>query len=308
MRVTPSFRRTTKQLERLAITVAVFHVTALNASEAQFDQPTMRAGAFVTATDCRLMLVDDVQLASARAGILEDVAQEGSLVSSGVSIARLRDSVLRSSLAIAERQASSDIEIRFAKKAAHLAQLNYDRAAQANRTLAGTVAELELGELALAAEKAALQLEQAEHQHALAALRRDEMRETLATLQIPAPFDAFVRSVYKKPGEFVQEGEVIAEIVNSGSIRVEGYIAAADLSRVRPGQRVEVRLADERNEAGTDKLRFYGELGFVDVKVEPVSQKVRIWADVKNTPPVLHEGLRATMFIETVNPGQPSGG
>jgi multidrug efflux pump subunit AcrA (membrane-fusion protein) len=300
-------RRTTKKLERLALALTVFHVTALRANEAEVDQHAAITGGYVAVADCRLMFVDDVQLASERAGILEVVAPEGSSVSNGASIARLRDSVLRTSLAIAERQAANDVEIRFARKSAHLAQLNFERAAQANRTLAGTVAELELSELALAAEKATLQLEQAEHQHALAMLRRDEMHATLATLQIAAPFDAFVRSVYRKPGEFVQAGEAIAEIVNSSSVRVEGYISAADLRRVRPGQRVEVRLAADGIDADVDKLRFYGEVGFVDVKVEPVSQKVRVWADVENAPPVLREGLPATMFIEVVNPGQPSG-
>jgi multidrug resistance efflux pump len=210
--------------------------------------------------------------------------------------------VLRASLAIAEREASNDVEIRFTRKAAHLAQVNFERAAQANRALAGTVSDLELSELHLAAEKAALQLEQAEHELALAVLRRDQARQTIKTLTLSAPFDAFVRSVFKKPGEFVQEGEAVAEVVNSTSVRVEGYIAAEDLRRVRPGQRVEVRLAGDSIHAGADRLRFYGEVEFVDVKVEPVSQKVRVWADVRNTPPVLREGLRATMFVEVSGP------
>jgi multidrug efflux pump subunit AcrA (membrane-fusion protein) len=221
-------------------------------------------------------------------------------VAQGDNVAQLRDAALRAGLAIAEREASNDIEVRFARKAAELAQSRYERAAQANRTLSGTVSDLELSELRLAAEKAALQLEQAEHLLAVSALRRDEMRETLAALRISAPFDAFVRSTYKKPGEFVREGEVIAEIVHSGRVRVEGFLSADVLPRVRPGQRVEVRLNGTSVDPLTPPQRFHGELGFVDIKVEPVSQKVRVWADVANESGVLREGLAAIMFIEVV--------
>ncbi len=70
---------------------------------------------------------------------------------------------------------------------------------------------------------------------------------------------------------------------------------------------MEVRLENAVVEPEAKQLRFYGRVGFVDVKVEPVSQKIRVWADVANTPPVLREGLRATMFIEASESDQSSG-
>ena len=59
-------------------------------------------------------------------------------------------------------QAVSDVEVRYAKKAAELADLEYQSALKANRHLQGTVATLEVERLRLAAEMAHLQVEQAE--------------------------------------------------------------------------------------------------------------------------------------------------
>jgi macrolide-specific efflux system membrane fusion protein len=161
------------------------------------------------------------------------------------------------------------------------------------------VTELELRELRLAAEKALLQLEQAEHQFAVAGLRGVEQREMLHSLRIAAPFDAFVRFVHRQPGEVVREGEVILEIVNTDRVRVEGYIEAADLPHVAPGRSVWVRLTGEGVAAEARDRTFGGRIVFVDVKIEPVSQKVRVSAEVLNHDRLLRDGLTATM---TINP------
>ena len=247
--------------------------------------------------NCRLRVVHDVQLASERSGILAYVVPAGSYVKAGTTVAHLRDSVARASLAIAEKEAADDIEIRFARKATEVAQINYERMRQANLALAGTVSDLELREARLAAEKTLLQLEQAELQFAVAALRHHEQLETIKTYQVTAPFDAFVRQVHKKQGEVVGEGEVVLEVVNTEHMRVDGFIDVAQLSQVHPGSPVRIRLSSNNTTPSTQQLVFSGRIEFVDVKVEPVSQKVRVWAEVQNRDRLLRDGLIATMEI-----------
>lgn len=253
---------------------------------------------------CRVRLIDEVQLASEQTGILESLAVEGSQVPAGNIVAQLRDRSVRASLAMAEREATNNIDVRFAGKASELAQLKYIRAVEANRSAAGTVPELDLRELRLDAEKSLLQLEQAEHQFAIAGLKRDEIRILLDTYRVEAPFDAFVVEVFKKPGEVVRAGEPILTVVNTSRVRVEGFIALEELDWVRPGQPVEVIAEGPDQHDRGRPLTFPGRLGFVDVKVEPVSGKVRVWAEVLNRDNLLRDGLRATMVI---TPYQVSG-
>jgi multidrug efflux pump subunit AcrA (membrane-fusion protein) len=252
---------------------------------------------FVTVTGCRLVFVDSVQLASERQGILAEVVPCGARVAAGGDVARLRDTLLKAGLAIAEREAANDIEVRFAQKAAELAVLKHERALAANQQIVGTVSELELKELRLAADRAVLQHEQAEHRLALARLRLEEMRASCASLHIVSPFAAQVRAVYKQPGEVVQLGELVAEVVNSDRIRVEGNIHLSDLPFVAPQVKIHLRVEAPATSPELAEQVFTGAITFVDVKVEPVSQTVQVAAEVDNSSGLLREGLKGVMFI-----------
>lgn len=257
---------------------------------------------FVTVAGCRLVFANAVELASERQGILAEIAAPGAEIGAGRDVARLRDSVLKATLAIAEREATNDIEVRFAAKAAELAELTHERALQANRQNVGTVSELELKELRLSADRAALQFEQAQHQLAIARLRLDEIRATVESLHIVAPFAARVGKTFKQTGELVQAGEVLAELVSTSRIRVEGDIDFRDLPYVAPQTPVQVRVDDASVPAKLAQCVFPGLITFVDVKVEPVSHRVRIAAELDNRSGQLREGLAATMLISKSAP------
>ncbi|MGI9455631.1 MAG: efflux RND transporter periplasmic adaptor subunit [Aeoliella sp.] len=245
---------------------------------------------------CRVKFADAISLASERAGVLAEVVAPGSLVAAGADVARLRDGVMLASRAIAEKEANNDIEVRFARKSAELAQLKQERALGANRTQPGTVSELELREIRLAAEKAHLQFEQAQHGQTVARLHLQEIEANLETLHMRAPFSAFVRSVQKQPGEVVQQGEIVAEVVNTSRVRVDGY-AGLDAARyLRVGKSIELQLGE-----GEQAQLFPGVIAFVDVKIEPVSQRIRFAADVPNDEGQLREGLQATLLIPKQN-------
>jgi multidrug efflux pump subunit AcrA (membrane-fusion protein) len=258
-------------------------------------QPVAEVSGVVTVPQCRIRLIDDVQLASEQTGILDSLAVEGGVVRAGSVVAQIRDQTVRASLAMTEKQATNDIEVRFAHKASELAQLKYVRAVEANRSAPGTVSELDLHELRLGAEKSLLQLEQAQLQFAIAGLKRDETRALLETYRVEAPFDAFVSEVFRRPGEVVRAGEPILTLVNTGRVRVEGFVRLEELDVLRPGQPVEIVV--ERPGSRSPPLALAGRLAFIDVKVEPVSGRVRVWAEVANHESLLREGLTASMRI-----------
>lgn len=288
---TPMVPRLTT-LTRLGACAAAWALVCAAAS----GQP-LPEGEFIVVAGCRLSYVDAVSLAAERRGVLADIARPGDAVAAGQHVARLRDAVLRAGLAIAEREASNDVEVRFAAKAAELAEVKYDRAVQANRRAIGTVSEIELRELRLAADRAVLQLEEAQHRLGVAGLRLEEIRATLASLHVTAPFAARVRAVYKQPGEVVQEGEVIAELVNTERVRVEGDVELSALPWIAAHGAAYVRIEGNSIPAEWSQQAFAGVITFVDVKVEPVSKKVHIAAEIDNRAGFLREGLPAVMLI-----------
>ena len=242
---------------------------------------------------CRVKLVHELSLACERSGVIDFIVSEGDSVKRGDVIARLRDSLAQASYRITEHESANDIEVRFARKAGELAQLKYERAQQAEQAVPGTVTDFELRELRLAAERSLLQLQQAEHQFAISQLKRLEQLEVLKSYQIIAPYDAYVRMASRRTGEYVQEGEVVVEVSNNDQVRIEGHVDVADLSRIAIGDAVAVQVT--QTDGNIEVLR--GTLSFVDSKIEPVSMKARVFAQVTNHRELLKDGLLVTMAV-----------
>ncbi|MBT4867228.1 MAG: HlyD family efflux transporter periplasmic adaptor subunit [Planctomycetaceae bacterium] len=255
-----------------------------------------RQDAFVV-SNCRIKLINDVQLASERPGILSYVAAEGTAVRNGELVVQIRDNVARASYDVAEKLATNDVEVRFASKATELAQLKFLRALEANEQSAGTVPDLELRELRLLADKSLLQLEQAKQQFLLAGLKRNETREQLRTYRVQTPFDAVVLNVYKQVGEVVREGDPILEVASTAWVRVTGYLPVEYAHQVAKGSLVTVRTQLPHVDKKTGELHFSGEVGFVGTKVEPLTKKVRIWAIVANRNGLLRDGMTASIHV-----------
>lgn len=283
---------------RLIITLMVIVPFGLNVASAQ-SPSTISNSNFTNASDpivvpeCRLKVAHEVELSCERGGVLDFVAEEGSQVQQGQVIVLLRDAVARATYAIAEKESANDIEVRFARKASELAQLKYERAQQADRAVSGTVTEFELRELRLAAERSLLQLQQAQHQFSIAALKKSEQAELLQSFQISAPFAGLVRVVHKRPGEYVPEGDVVIEVVNDQFMRVEGYVSLADLDSISVGNPVQVLLP----QADGTPRRFTGQVRFVDTQIDPVSLQTKVSAEVRNSNSMLKDGMLATMVI-----------
>ena len=250
---------------------------------------------FVLVPECRVNAAYQVKLAFQKSGTVEMLMPQGRSVKRGEVVAQLSDAIAKAAFRIAEHESANDIEIRFAKKAGELAQLKYERAQQADKRLSGTVTEFELRELRLAAERSLLQLQQAEHQFAIAELKKDEQRVQLQALQIQSPFDGFVRAALKQPGEYLREGETVVEIVNDSVMKVEGSIDAAQLGSVSIGSLVIIHSSHLGKQ-----FSFRGSVDFVDSKIEPISMKVKISALVQNDNSILKDGLLVTMAIEPV--------
>lgn len=247
---------------------------------------------------CRIKLIHRVTLSSDRPGVLAFVEpEEGDGVKAGQQVAGLRDEVARAVLASATKKASNDVQIRYAKKATDVAEVEYNKALQTNRKVPGTVPDIEIRRLYLAYEKGSLQIEQADHEFAIAALETKEAAAQLETYQVKAPFDGVVTRVYKRKGEAVRQGDPILEVVSTRRVRVEGYVDIHDVGNVKPGDPVIVQLDIPDVDLPVEKEFFQGQIAFVDPGVQSVTKQTRIWAEVTNRGNILRAGLTAKMTI-----------
>lgn len=248
-------------------------------------------------SNCRVALIRRASLAGARLGILQTVSvSEGDVVERGQVVATLRDEMARQTLAIAQLEMANTVELRLNKKISELATLEFSKAMELNRTIPGGVSEIDVKKLRLAAEKSVLQLEQADFLLQMAAIKTKEAEVALDSYRIVAPFAGVVLQVNKQPGEALGAGEVVVEIANFDTMRVEGFIPVASSGRVQRGAAVVVEVS------GTEPQRisrFEGRVKHVAPIVNEVSQEVRVWAEIENRRGLLKDGLPATMRIST---------
>jgi multidrug resistance efflux pump len=283
----------------LALTVVIWPiVTSTSAGEVP---PQTRKP--IDLTRCRIKLIDKVTLASDRPGILRFVEpKEGDPIKRDQPVAGLQDDVPRAKLARATKEAENDIEVRFSTKAAEVAKNELEQAILVNKDVADTIPGIEISRLRLAKEKSVLQIEQAQHSLDINKIAVEEASAELKTYEIPAPFSGTVTRVFKKKGEAVRQGDPIMEVVNTERLRAEGHVEISDIWSVQVGDSVEVYLDIPDVDLPVEKEKFTGRIVFIDVEVEPVTRRVKVWADLVNRGGLLRAGLTANMKILPTQP------
>jgi len=244
---------------------------------------------------CRIKPANLVTVSVNQSGILSTVPEEGDVVDEGQRIVMLEDDLPRTALAIAVREAENDVDLRYAQIASNVARLEYEQAVKVNETVRGSLTDADTLRRKLEYDRSVLQIEQAQYKRSIAILKRDEASAQLKSFHAVAPFSGTVNKVLKHKGEAVRPGEPVLELVNTRRIRVEGHLDVAYRRHVQPGTLVQV--ASEVRAGEPAEAALEGRIVFVDRIVQPVTQQVRIWADVENVDDLLLPGLTAVMMI-----------
>ena len=265
------------------------------------DQPVeaqQRKPGVVTAYDCTVQLIDVVTLAAERPGILEDdTPEEGTAVQAGQVVAGLKDGVAKATYLKELEKSTNDVHVRYAAKSSEFADADLAMSLKANSKVEGTVPEAELAKQKLAAEKATLQIEQAEHEQRIAQLTVQENEEALKTYEVLAPFSGIVSKVYQRKGEAVQQGTPILEVLSIDRVKIEGYVKITDSFHVKTGDIVRVQLdAGDLNIPFKDEI-LIGKIRIVDSTISEIIGSVKVTAEIPNPNHILRPGLKAKMSI-----------
>ncbi len=271
---------------------------------------------------CLVSLIQEAKVPAREAGVLEELlAREGDVVKRGDLIARIDDNQpqMERRKAKAEHdqavaKAESDVDVRYAVAAEKVAQVEYEKAAESDRKVPGSVTRVELNRLQLNEQKSELQIEQAQLERKVAEMAAiskgvevDAAENSIERRLIKSPLDGVVVQVFPHQGEWMQPGDPLARVVRTDTLRVEGYVDSArwnpEQVRDRPVT-VEVALAGGRRET------FTGRIVFTSPIVESGGD-YRVFAEVENRQAegsgqwLLRAGQTATMTVHSQKPPLP---
>ncbi len=176
-----------------------------------------------------LKLVEQVDVPAREAGVLAEVnVREGQMVEDGDLLAQIVDTEACTAaeraeieLAIAAKNAENDVNTRFAKKSVEVAAAELRRSRESIQKYPKSISDSEMDRLRLVVERAELEIEQAAHEFAIAALTRrikeNECRsaqENVARHRITAPLGGVVVQVSRHAGEWVERGQTLARLTD----------------------------------------------------------------------------------------------
>lgn len=248
-----------------------------------------------------LTLLDEASVPAREAGVLTSItARVGQTVEQGQVLGTIdeRDALLRkrkaeSELQQAQQAAENDIKIRFARKSADVAVAELDRAKEAAAKFNKSVSQTEIDRLQLLADKAELEIEQAQLDVTAAGLVRDlkardlELADlSIAHRKITAPLTGMVVQWRQHLGEWVEPGLTVVRIIRLNRLKAEGFAPATELTAEHVGRPVKYLLVQPD---GSTRA-FAGEIAFVSPEIDPVNGQVRFWAEIDNPKLELRPG------------------
>lgn len=170
--------------------------------------------------------LEDARIASEQDGRVTRVAEVGTRVERGATLAQLDDSLLR----LQERQDQSDVE-------RTQAQLDYARSQEAR--LGQLVAKHSIAGSQLDESRSQRRVLEQELQRARVAL--DRTRHRLQNSTVRAPFDGTVAERFIQAGEYLGTGAAVVRLVNTEALEVKAQAPVNLAARLRPGMSVALR-------------------------------------------------------------------
>jgi membrane fusion protein (multidrug efflux system) len=136
------------------------------------------------------------------------------------------------------------------------------------------------------------QHDEAEAQYLAAKARAAVEQERLNKTSLRAPFDGVVGLRLVSPGEFVQPGQALVEIVDQHILKLEFRIPEIYLSRLHNGLLIQVSTDAYPNQL------FDGEVYAIAPNVNVANRSIAVRARVKNPDALLRAGLFAQVTLQ----------
>lgn len=277
------------------------------------DSPGRRVSNQVEVRGCLVSAIDEVPVAAEEAGVVTEVlVREGAEVREGDKLAQISDSKARAAKKVAEAEqqvaeaeAKSDVSIRYAKAAWKVAEYDYRKHVDAEKTTPGVTPMAELKKLKLQADKAYLEIEKAQLEKDVAELTAgskaasvEAADDDIERRQVLARIAGMVVDVKRHKGEWVNPGDTVVRLLRMDKLRVDGQLT---LDEVSPESVFGRPVTVTAELTGGREVKLPGKIVFVDPLIGP-GGRYRVIADVENREEngvwLLLPGMQSKMFID----------
>jgi RND family efflux transporter MFP subunit len=272
----------------------------VGATTASAADPALRIeGALVT-------IIEETEIPAREAGVLSVVAaREGQTVAADELLAGVEDAEAKLELEraraeadIARTKADNDVNVRYAKKGAELAEAELRRARESIARFERSISQTELDKLKLEAERCTLAVEEAEHELQIARqtlhLKQTEVataKQAVERRRIVSPLNGVVVQVHRRHGEWVKPGDTVLRVMRIDRLRIEAFVPAGRVPALRVGAPVQFEAQLE----GAPPRTYDGKLVFISPEVDAVNGQIRLWAEIDNRDQSLRPGIRGTL-------------
>ncbi|MEL6110361.1 MAG: HlyD family efflux transporter periplasmic adaptor subunit [Planctomycetota bacterium] len=251
-------------------------------------------------------LIQNTKIAAPVAGIIERVdIREGDRVAIDAPLVRLNRDLAQDELGAAKAaleaatlRSENDVNLRYARRTLQVRENEMRQSEIANETYSGAVSQMELEEIALQVDQAALAIEQAQQELLIARATSNEKAAAVAIAQtnlsrhqITAPVAGMVTEVDVAVGEWVEAGKPMVRVISLDPLRVECFVDGREHGRELIGRPVSFRVKGAKDESV-----LKGKVSFVSPELQPVTGQVRLWATVEN-PRGIGSGLSGTLTV-----------
>jgi multidrug efflux pump subunit AcrA (membrane-fusion protein) len=288
--------------------ISALVLTALLAVSGPPSKPVEKA---VQVNLCLLSLTDqgESKVSIKEGGILKKWAVvAGQEVKAGQLLAQLDDTEAQltsqgaeAELNVANEEAKSTVNTRYARAAALVAKSEYQQGIDANKRVPGTVAVSELTRLKLTWDRSELEIEKADSDHIIDGLKAkvaeakaDTAKEKVKSHKIISPLDGIVVELNRHVGEWVQPGDALVHIVGLEQLRVEGFVKAADAD---PRELINQPVSVVVHLAHGKEQTCAGQVVFVSPLIN-AGHEFRVWVQVTNQKVDGHWLLRPGLVVD----------
>ncbi len=143
------------------------------------------------------------------------------------------------------------------------------------------------------------QIAQARAQVAIRRAIANRLADQIEKHTIRAPFDGFISAEHTELGQWVNRGELVADVLALGEVDIESYVPEQYITYIHKGQQVSVEIP-----ALPDQL-FTGIVEVVipqaDTRSRTFPVKIRVTNQINDNEPLIKSGMMARVYLPTGN-------
>lgn len=237
-------------------------------------------------------LIKNAFIAAPMSGVVAAVnVTEGDLVAADAPLVRMQSDLAEKELVAAKAaldaarlESDNDVNLRYAKRTLEVRDHTLRQSRLANETYAGVVSEMDLEEIRLTVDQAALAIEQAHHDLMIAEAAAVEKEAAVAIAQtklnrhtVRTGVTGMVAEIAVETGEWVEAGKPMVRIISLDPIRVECFVDGRRYGSDLVGRNVKFIPT-----GAAESASLHGTVTFVSRELHPVTGQVRLWATLAN--------------------------